>query len=62
MIMTGTEVELKAADWLPGLREAGGVEGVNIRLMNLAIASNNPFVYALILASAMWMLKGQVAK
>ena len=60
--MTGTELTLKSVDSLPGLREMGGVEGVNVRLMNLAMASNNPFVYALVLASAMWILKGEVAK
>ena len=60
--MTGTELALKSVDSLPGLREMDGVEGVNIRLMNLAMASNNPFVYALVIANAMWILKGQVAK
>lgn len=60
--MTGTELTLKSVDSLPGLREMGGVEDVNVRLMNLAMASNNPFVYALVLASAMWILKGEVAK
>ena len=60
--MTGTEMALKPVDSLPGLREMGGVEGVNIRLMNLALNSPNLVVYALVIASATWMLKGQLIK
>ena len=60
--MAETEVVWKSVDYLPGLREIGGVQGIQLRLINFAMNSPNLVIYAIIIASAIWILKGQLIK
>ena len=56
--MTETQTALTIGDWLPGFQGAGGLEGINLRALNLALSSPNMVVYALVIMSAILTLKG----